>query len=317
MLTLALHPQTLPLLTSGRPVLVGLSGGRDSIALLTSLLSLEGCRPVACHVHHGIRGEEADRDANFSRTFCEQFGISFLRQDKDIPSEAKSGKKSIEETARIIRRQCFSEWASQFPGAIVALAHHMDDQAETVLFQLCRGSSGIRGMYPVSEMEDGTPLLRPLLSCSREQITHYLTESGISWVDDSTNSVDDCARNAIRHEILPRLSAIMKRKVSPIIARSAHLEKESEAALDHAIDLLELTDPQGRLFLPKLSALPEALQKAVIFRFLKQSGISDLSENAVDRVLGILAPDAPSKTMLAGGWTASRKEKRLRLLPPE
>lgn len=314
---LPLHPQTLPFLVSGNPVLVGLSGGRDSIALLSSLLSLTGCRPIGCHVHHGIRGEEADRDAEFSRAFCGSAGIPFLLRKIDVPAEAAARGISIEEAARIVRRQCFSEWARSYPGAVIAFAHHMDDQAETVLFQLCRGSSGMGGIKPVSTMEEGSLLIRPLLSCTRSQITHYLENRKISWVDDSTNEVDDCVRNAMRHEILPKLSSIMKREVAPIIARTATLGDEMEEALNQAISQLEIIDPQGRLFLPKISAMPEALRKAAVFRFLRRSGIPDLSERCVKQVLGILSPDAPARTMLPGGWIASRKEKRLRLLPPE
>lgn len=314
--TLPLHPQTLPLLASGRPILVGLSGGRDSIALLSSLLSLEGCRPVGCHVHHGIRGKEADRDADFSRTFCERAGIPFLIKRMDVPAEACLRGISIEEAARIVRRQCFSDWASTHSDAVIAFAHHMNDQAETVLFQLCRGCSGLGGIKPVATLENGSLIVRPLLGCSRTQITDYLSDQGIDWIDDSTNDAVDCARNAIRHEILPHLSSIMKRDVSPIIARAANLSTETETALDQAISQLEIIDPQGRLFLPKVNAMPEELQKAAVFRFLRQSGIPDLSERCVKQVLGILSANAPARTMLPGEWTASRKEKRLRLLPP-
>ncbi|MEG2236497.1 MAG: tRNA lysidine(34) synthetase TilS [Akkermansia sp.] len=319
---LTLLDQTIPLLLSAPCVLVGLSGGRDSIALIESLRLLRGCSPIGCHVHHGIRTDEADRDANFSRQWCLERDIPFLIKKVDVPLLAHDGKISIEEAARHARRQCFEEWATQEGTKVIALAHHINDQAETILLNLCRGSAGIRGMKPVSTVSttsDKLTILRPLLAHTREQLTHFLQERHLTWVDDSTNDTQDYTRNALRHNILPRLNDIMHRDVTPIICRSSRLAHETETALDQALDLMELTDPQGRLYLPKIITLPPALKKVAIFRYLKQAGIPKLTEEITIRVLDILNKDTPtasSKIMLPGGWIASRKEKRLRLLPP-
>ncbi len=310
-----LESETLPLLGSEAPILVGVSGGRDSIALLTLLAELPGCRPIACHVHHGIRKCTADADARFTETYARKLGIPFMVEYMDVPRIAQRDGISVETAARKLRQECFAKWHQHMPGSMVALAHHRDDQAETILFHLCRGTSFLRGMKPVATWPGGMTVLRPLLGTSRQHITEWLTDRQICWQEDETNAETDIVRNAIRQNILPALSSILKRDVIPIITRSVRLGEEQEAALSQALDMMELTDTQGRLFLPKINAMPAELKKAAIFRFLKSKGVPDITEECVERTLNILDINGPSRTSLPGGLLALRKEHRLNILP--
>lgn len=316
---LSLNSKTLPFLSSGAPVLAGVSGGRDSVALLLMLARLGNCRPVVCHVHHGIRGSEADRDALFTEKLAKELSLPWVERKVDVPGMAKERGVSIEEAARIARQEIFLQWKKEGLGDVVALAQHRDDQAETVLMNLCRGGGGIRGMKPVSEWPGGLVVVRPLIDCTRAEVTGFLLQEGRNWVDDASNDETVYTRNALRHDILPKLAGIMGRDVSAAISRAARLSGEQQCALEQAIDSMEVIDPQGRLFLPKVEPLPEELKKAVLFYYLKRQNIPDLSEECVMRVMSILpvnGQSAASRVSLPGGWTASRKERRLRVLAP-
>lgn len=310
---LSYHPDTLEWLVGRGTVLVGVSGGRDSVALIELLSGVPGCDPAVCHLHHGIRGEQADRDARFVEDLAQRLGLSLFIGREDVPRMAAERKCSVEEAARLARQDFFATLSATGHGCVVALAHHRDDQAETVMMNLCRGGGGLRGMKPVSHWPGGVTVVRPLLDCSRQQINAFVVASGLEWVDDETNTLTDCTRNAIRHEIMPQLNAIMGRDVSLPLSRTARLHDEQGMALEQAIEVLGLMDPQRRLYLPKLETLPDALKKAAVFLYLKDRGVPDLSEECVMRVLAILPIDAPARTSLPGGWSASRKERRLRL----
>lgn len=304
------EPACLPLLRE--PLAVGLSGGRDSVALLR-LLVQRGCCVHACHVHHGIRGAAADADAAFCERLCAEWGVPFRCVAVDVPALARQTHQSLETAARNARRAALAEAARQWGCRVVALAQHADDQAETVLFRLARGSAGLRGIRPVHEAQ-GMVWIRPLLSVPRAALTAWLQEIKQPWVEDATNAVPDVARNRIRHEVLPALSRAVGHESAPVINRSARLQHETHEALETALSLLPLTDPQGRLYLPALQDKPAAFRKAVLHRYLTLGGVPDISEELVCELDGILSPDAPAARInLPGGMHAHRKEKRLLL----
>ncbi len=309
-----LHPDCEPWLQL--PLLVGLSGGRDSVALL-HLLVERGCELYACHVHHGIRGEEADADAAFCRELCASLGVPFQLVQVNVPAQAAAQGESMELAARNARYAALIAERERVGATAVALAHHADDQAETVLFRLARGAAGPRAMRAVSE-ETGARhgvWLRPLLLCRREELTHWLTARGLSWCDDATNDDPDCCtRNALRHEVLPALSRAMGRDVVPIIARSARVQADTLEALQEALAQLPLTDPQGRLFLPALEGKSSAYVRAVLFRYLSLAGVPGVDEATLRRLESILSPTVScSRLSLPGGWQALRRHRRLEL----
>lgn len=301
---------------AGDGVALGLSGGRDSVALLRLLLERPGLRLCACHVHHGIRGEAADADAAFCADLCARYAVPYEQLHIDVPALAAARGESLETAARHERRRLLADFARRHGCHAVALAHHADDQAETALFHLARGSAGLRGIQAVSHQE-GLVWLRPLLSCRRAEITAWLRGLGQPWREDATNAVPDVTRNALRHKVLPELNRAMGRDTTPIICRSARLQGEQAEALHTALAELPLLDPQGRLYLPFLANKPAAFCKAAVHYYLKLQGVSDITEEHVLAVCALLRPDAPaSMHNLPGGLRARRAHKRLCIEKP-
>ena len=302
--------QPAELLRSGRPVLAGISGGRDSMALLSLLSGMEGCRVIACHVHHGLR-PEADEEAQFVREYAASAGVPCVWRRADVAGMAHVQGISTEEAARKTRQNLFLEWVAEYPGALVALAHHRNDQQETALLHLCRGASGIHGMSPVSIWANGLTVVRPLLNFSRKEITAYLEEKNIPWREDASNQSTEYTRNALRHHVVPRLNEIFRRDTSLSFSRACRIENQIRTALAQALEAMDLTDPQGRLYLPGVNRLPQELKQCAVHHYLRQQSVPDLTEAAVLRVMKILDADGPSRTSLPGGKMAVRKEKRL------
>lgn len=296
------------------PLVLGLSGGRDSVALLRRLL-LEGASLHACHIHHGIRGAAADADEAFCASLCAELRVPYTSYRVDVPLLADKCGESLETVARRERRRLLAEHARRCGCAAVVLAHHADDQAETVLFHLARGAAGLRAMQAVS-YADGLTWLRPLLECRREQITAWLRELQQPWCDDATNAVPDVTRNALRLEVLPALAKAMGRDIVPILNRSARLQTEQASALQEALASLPILDPQGRLYLPFLVGKSLAFRKAVVHDFLHRAGVPDISEKVVLSVCSILAPGASAVCNLPGNYRARRRQKRLFIEPP-
>ena len=186
-------------------VVCGLSGGADSTCLTLCLFMLKeqlGINVEALHVNHCLRGEESDRDEEFCRNFCQKIGIKFVSVSCDVNSYAKAHSMSLEEAARKMRYDAFSENSQ---GKILATAHNANDNLETVILNLSRGTAlkGLAGIPPVRDN-----IVRPLLAVSRSEIEVFLKEQGFCFVTDSTNLSDDCTRNIIRHNIMPVLSEI-------------------------------------------------------------------------------------------------------------
>ncbi|MDO4804547.1 MAG: tRNA lysidine(34) synthetase TilS [Lachnospiraceae bacterium] len=200
------------MILAGDKVVAGVSGGADSVCLFCVLDKLRekmGFSLYAIHVHHSIRGEEADRDAEFVRKLCEEHGIPCRICKYDVPAFAAENRLSVEEAGRMLRREAFAEYANEVGHAKIALAHHRNDVAETVLFNLARGSglAGLSSLKPVRES-----YIRPLLFVGREEIIGWLSENNIRFCTDSTNADSAYSRNFIRNRILPELTEGVNRQ---------------------------------------------------------------------------------------------------------
>lgn len=226
------------LIRPGDGVVVGLSGGPDSVFLLYALYTLQPRMDFtlrAVHVHHGIRGAEADRDEAFSEKLCAKLEIPFQAVHVAAPAYAAQHGLSLEEAARILRYEALEaarQQLGQTRAAWIAVAHHLDDQAETVLHNLVRGA-GLRGLAGMENRRNH--VIRPLLSIKREDILKWLKQYDIPYVTDSTNADPHYTRNRIRSTVLPELREINP-EASAHIAHSAALLREADAYF-HALAL--------------------------------------------------------------------------------
>ncbi len=197
------------LLPAGMSVVVGLSGGADSVALLHILLSLKDelslDQIVAVHVNHGLRGEEAERDSRFVADLCQQWNVPLHTFCVDVNTFAKEQKIGTEEAGRILRYRLFEEVRSSCENAVIATAHTASDNAETVLLHLCRGS-GIRGACGIPVKRE--KVVRPLIDCTRAEIEEYCSSHNLSYVLDGSNLDDTFSRNRVRLQVIPALKAI-------------------------------------------------------------------------------------------------------------
>ena len=204
----------------GDRIVVGVSGGADSVSLLWWLNSVKedfGLSLYAVHVHHGIRGAEADEDMNFTKQLCASLDIPCDIRMYDVPEYAKEHNLTVEEAGRILRYQAFEEIRQERDCDKTAVAHHQDDSVETILFNLVRGTGakGLRGIAPVSER-----IVRPLLALSRAEVEEFLKENNVSWRNDSSNREDEYSRNKIRNTVIPALKEINERAVGHILESS-------------------------------------------------------------------------------------------------
>ena len=236
------HTKTLMLamdtsrLKAGLRLAVGLSGGADSVALLRALAARSGELGLvlcAAHLHHGLRGAEADADEEFCRELVEGLGLPFHSVRVDLAAEARAAEgkevETLEEAGRRVRYRWFRELMAAGTVDAVATAHTLDDQAETVLAKFLRGAwtEGLGGIHPVMEFAEGR-ILRPLLGTTRAEIEAYLGELGQGWREDSTNKHLTFTRNRIRHELLPVLEGWNPR-LREHMAQMAELARDEEA----------------------------------------------------------------------------------------
>lgn len=299
----------------GTGVVVGLSGGSDSLCLLVLLTELSeelDYKVTAVHVHHGIRGEAADRDEAYCLAFCEERGIAFRSVHIDVPALSAERGTGIEETGRTERYRVFAEIAAEVGATRVAVAHHADDSAETILLHLTRGSS-LRGLTGIPA--DSTPfadrelhLIRPLVTFSKRQILAEMELRGLAYCEDATNYVDDGDRNLLRNRVMPLLTEL-----------NAHAGEHIAAAGERLTSVWKLVDSlaseaYGRLVngnsldAEGLTELPEALQREVALRYLETvcGHRRDLTDNHIAMVCRLCTSGVSAEATLPYGVTLVR-----------
>lgn len=252
------------LFNPGDTLIVGISGGADSTALLDLLANLPDfpLNLVCAHLNHCLRGAESDGDEEFCRQAAARYGVPFESRTVDV----KAASRNLEDAGRNARIAFFTELRATWNARAIALAHHADDQAETFLMRLLRGSGpgGLRGMAHRNDRG----VVRPLLDVPRSDIEAYLAERGIQWREDSSNSDCSFLRNRIRHELLPLLA-----QYNPSIHRSfadtaeiidAEHELLETQANDHFAEICRHTSTGISCFISMLMGLPLAMQRRVI-----------------------------------------------------
>lgn len=294
--------QLAPLLPAGSRLLLGLSGGMDSVVLLHILHRLApqlGCTLSAMHVHHGI-SPNADAWAQFCSKLCERHAIPLEIKHVDIaPLKDTHG---IEASARKLRHEAFAESDARY----IALAHHADDQAETLMLQLLRGA-GLRGVsaMPAEREQGGQLVLRPLLACSREMLLVYAQQHALEWIEDESNADDRYPRNFLRHRLFPLLEERFP-AWRDTLGRSAQHFAEAAGILDEVAQV----DGAGEkmLSVARLDALSPARRKNLLRYFLHGQGAPMPQEAQLDDMLRQLcgARDNADVCVNFGEWQVRR-----------
>lgn len=295
---------SLSLFSEGERVICAVSGGADSMAMLWCLHSLQKELDIcvsAAHFNHRLRAEESDRDERFVSDFCEKHAIELFTGSANVEEYAVRNGLSAEEAAREKRY----EFLQSLSCDKIATAHTSDDNAETVLLHLMRGS-GLRGLCGIPPKRG--KIVRPLLCVNREQILTYLQAEGLSWCEDSSNATDAYRRNRLRHHVLPLLRAEAPSLSAKLLRQSALL-REEDALLDSLAEKL-LQHPNGApeqwRIAPILSA-PNALQKRALRLMTRRYLPKDVSAKHIEALRGLLQSDCPSAELsLPDGFTARR-----------
>lgn len=296
-------------------VVLGLSGGADSMALLHMLCHWPqpGLTVTAVHVHHGIRGDEATADEQFVRKQCDVYGVPLHVIQQDVPTIAEQEHIGIEEAGRQVRYAAFAQVAERVRADRIATAHTASDQTETVLLHILRGCSvaGLRGIPPCRDA-----IIRPLLCCTRTEIEQYCHDNDISYVHDSTNIDVQYTRNAIRHQVLPLL-----RKLNPAadeaLRRLSVAAQEDESYLAcEAQKALQAAAIAPRLYTATpFAKLPPAISGRMVRLALIKVGCRSMEQCHMDMLRCILA-EGHGRVELPGGFALTVRNNTLAVEGP-
>lgn len=272
------------MLSAGDRVLVALSGGADSMCLLHSLLENAETLDItvcAAHYNHCLRGAESERDACFAEKQCEKLGVPFLCGSGDVSAEAEKSHRSLEETARGMRYAFLNEAAEKLSCNKIATAHNADDNAETLLLNLARGSGakGLSGIPPVRGN-----IIRPLILCTRAEIEAFLEERAIPHVEDSSNATDDYTRNVLRHRVMPVLRDINPAFSEAAMRTSLSLREDDALLCGMAEDFISENVSEGSVSVEAL----KKLQKPVAARVFRSLCGGSLTAQHCDALLKLL-----------------------------
>ena len=316
---LELKPSSIREFAPNARYLIGVSGGRDSVALLHWLVGVGYKRLVVCHLNHRLRGRSSDADARFVRKLVDQYNQEIVGQAPRLPGPrtgkrnarptrtgriqlelgstniralAKKQKMSIETAAREARYAFFAETARRRNCRTIFVAHHADDLVETFLINLFRGAggAGLSAMREISTRRiDGIDLtiMRPLLCVWRKEIDDYVGEHRLMFREDATNKNLTPLRNRIRHRIIPYLEKTLGRNIRQNIWRTAMIAADEEKWIES-----ELPDSKHADFsVGKLRALPVALQRRALLKWLRAQNVSDVGFDAIERVRSLADRD--------------------------
>lgn len=306
------------MIATGDRVIAGVSGGADSVCLLFQLLEYQKKCEFSLevvHIEHGIRGGESLEDAAFVEELCQKHGILFHLRRFDVLSIARERKLSVEEAGRQVRYAAFAELLQERGANKIAVAHNRDDQAETILMNLARGSGlkGLGGMLPVRGQ-----VIRPLLGTGRAQIEEYLRERGIAWRVDTTNLEPDYARNRTRLLVLPALSQAVNERAAEHIAQAGFRLQRIQTYLEHEEKKLEerLVKSSGKdsvkIVRDDFLMQERLMQEYLIQRCLERiGGLKDVGEVHIEALCRLASLENGKEVKLPGRLRGKNKNEFL------
>jgi tRNA(Ile)-lysidine synthase len=315
MADLAFDPEVMRRFPSSRRYLIGVSGGRDSVALLDRLTELGYRRLIVCHLDHQLRGQASKGDAQFVKRLAAGLGAEFELGRTDVAALSRQTKQSIETAGRMARYRFFARVARRRRCRTIFLGHHANDLVETFLINLFRGTGpagfgGIRQIAP--QTVDGLDLevVRPLLGVWRTEIDAYIKSRRLEFRDDETNETFGPLRNRMRRRVIPYIEKQFGRKVRASIWRAAAIAADEADWLTGLVDSKKTSSRE--LAVKDLREQPRALQRRTIHRWLQSRGVEDLNFETIERVRALLDPNAlEAKTNLPRDRHARRRAGKL------
>lgn len=295
-----------------RAYLVGVSGGRDSLVLL-DLLHKEGYKKlILCHLNHRLRGNASAADARFVARLGEQYDYAVETGTANVRELAKARKESIETAARNARWAFFANVSARTRCRRILLAHHADDQVETVLMSLFRGAglSGLGGMEKIASRRIGhrkMEVIRPMLEIWREEIDAYAESNNLRHREDASNASGEYLRNRVRNELLPAIRQIFRKDVRQSIERLSKIVSADDKWLTRLTEELDVSDGEN-LDVKKLRAESLAAQRRAIQSWLRRQKVADAGFEEIERVRSLIPLGAKvAKINLPGGKFARRQ----------
>ncbi len=308
-------------------ILIAISGGADSVALLNVLVRLKqdgaiGVKLAAGHVNHNLRGGQSDGDSEFVSELCKKLGIEVLTRSVDTTEYARVNKLSIETAGRDLRFNALCEMCRQAGGEAIVTAHHKDDNAETMIHRLMRGTGfrGLGGIWPVKEFGESIEVVRPLLCVGRKDIEKYCNDNDLTWRTDSTNAETVYTRNKIRHLLLPDVQkdcqGDLAEKLFELSLRSQKLYAKIEARAEQSLSEMIVESSEGVVLdRNRLTQLDRLTAVEVVRRVLTSigSGERDLMQEHFNRVLALASANSSGKVIeLPNGFIAKAEYDRVR-----
>ena len=296
-------PHKLSGMAANTPILVALSGGADSSALLVLLAEYEkesGAPLSVAHVDHKLRGTASDADREFCRALAERYELPFYLLEADVAALANEHHRGVEEEARQVRYDFFASLMREHHIPLLATAHNADDNAETLLFHLARGS-GLRGLcgIPAVRQFEGGKIIRPLLGVSKAEILAFCKRQGIDYVTDDTNSDITYARNRIRHKVLPELAEVNSGVLGNLSRLCASLRQDEDFLNRSAADFISRHESNGALALEALKDAHPAIAARAVASLLSRV-TDDVRAVHIDAILSLAKSAIPHSSLDLG-----------------
>ena len=301
------------LLENGDTVICAVSGGADSVCLLHLMQSLKcdyNLTVYVANVNHLIRGEESDRDSNFVKSVCKAADVKCFYREYNVKEIAKVRKTGEEECGRILRYEFFDEISKELGGAKIATAHNLNDNAETVLFRLIRGSSA-HGLSGISYKRDN--IIRPILDITRNEIEDYLVRNGISWCNDSTNALPVYARNKLRIKVFPELNSVVNNAEKRIVSAAKLIGEDDMYLHSLADEAFCKCYFENYLLLSEFNGYELPVKRRIVSNLLSHWGMKEITSDKIEDFMDYTEKESGKKFDINAASYAEKAYDRIYL----